>query len=295
MSKPNSSGRCTAGEAKVLSATVSKPRARPIVGDSGEVGDAQQRIAGRLDPDHPGRRRDRRLDRRSVAGVDMRDREPGGAFAHAMKEPPASAIEVVGGDDMRAVVEKFEHGRLGGEARGESEAGRPAFEFGEGVFERGAGRIAGARILPARVHPGRRLQEGRGREDRRDDGAGRRIGLLPSMDRARRKTRGSFAFAICQPSSVHLPPQMIEEIDAGDQAEEPLAVDHHRDVTLVEHRKQIAERRSRRERSRSRPTSRNGLRRGIAAGFEKTASSRSDSSMIPTTRSSSSTGSCETS
>ena len=141
-------------------------------------------------------RRDRRLDRRGIAGVDMGDREPRGALAHPMKQPPAPAVEVVGGDDMRAVIEEFEHGGLGRKAGGEGEAGRAAFEFGQRRLERRARRIARARIFPARVHPRRRLQEGRGREDRRDDGAGRRLGLLPAMDRARGEARRAPAFVM---------------------------------------------------------------------------------------------------
>ncbi len=264
MSKPNSSGRCTAGEAKVLSATVSRPRARPISAIAARSAMRSSGLPGVSTQIIRVERRDRRLDRRAVAGVDMGDGQARRALAHPMKEPPASAIEIVGGDDMRAMVEKLEHRGLGRKTRGEGEAGRAAFEFGERVFEGGAGRIARARIFPARVHARRRLQEGRRREDRRDDRAGRRLGLLPAMDRARRKTRGSARSCRCQPSSVHLPPEMVEEIDAGDQAEEPFAVDHHGDIALVEDRKQIAERRCRRRRSRWRPTSRNGLRRGIA-------------------------------
>ncbi len=102
MSNPNSRGLCTAGDAKVLSATVKIPRSRPDAGDSGEIGDAKQRIAGRLDPDHSGQGRGRGGDCRRVAGVHLGDREPRSALTHAMEKTPGSAIKVVRGDNMGA-------------------------------------------------------------------------------------------------------------------------------------------------------------------------------------------------
>ena len=154
--------------------------------DSAEVGDAEQRIARRLNPDQPRLRRQRRLDRGAVAGVDVGDLQSRRSRAHTMEQPPTAAVEVVRGDDMGAVIEQFEHRRLRRQAGSEGEARRAALHLGERVLERRAGRIAGARIFPARVHAGRRLDEGRSCVDRRDDGAGRRIGFLAAVNSARR-------------------------------------------------------------------------------------------------------------
>ena len=49
-SKPSSSGRCTHGLAKVLSATLRMPRCAADLGDRAQVGQAQQRVGRRLDP-----------------------------------------------------------------------------------------------------------------------------------------------------------------------------------------------------------------------------------------------------
>jgi len=121
-----------------------------------------------------------------------------------MKEPPASAIKIVGGDDMRAMVEKLEHRGLGRKTRGEGEAGRAAFEFGEGVFEGGAGRIARARILPPVFTPGD--------DCRKVDVA--KIGVMTARSSARafacHESHASqdprlFRSCRCQPLSVYLP------------------------------------------------------------------------------------------
>ena len=63
----------------------------------------------------------------------------------------APPYKIVGGDHMRALIEQFQHGGLRRQSGREGEARRAAFEFGERCFERGAGRIAGARIFPARM------------------------------------------------------------------------------------------------------------------------------------------------
>src|ERR1700679_2687428 len=89
---------------------------------------------------------------------------------------------------MGALVEKLKHRRFGRETRRESKACRAAFEFGEGGLERGACRIARARIFPARVYARRRLRKRRGGEDRRDDSASFRIAFRPAVDCARGET-----------------------------------------------------------------------------------------------------------
>ena len=82
MSKPCSSGRCTQGLAKVLSQTVMMPRLRASGGQRREVGQLQQRVGRRLDPDHAGLRPDRRLEGGGVGQVDEAEGELGRALAH---------------------------------------------------------------------------------------------------------------------------------------------------------------------------------------------------------------------
>ena len=58
-------------------------------------------------------------------------------------------------------------------------------ERGEALLERRPRRVRDARVVVALVDADRLLHEGRGLVDRRDDRAGRRVGLLPVVDRAR--------------------------------------------------------------------------------------------------------------
>src|SRR3984957_11267673 len=63
--------------------------------DSGEIRDAKQRIAGRLDPDHFGRRRDRSCNSRRIAGLPLAAREPRAALTPAMKKPLGPAVKII--------------------------------------------------------------------------------------------------------------------------------------------------------------------------------------------------------
>jgi cystathionine beta-synthase len=45
-----------------------------------------------------------------------------------------------------------------------------------------------------------------------------------------------FAKTASRRCSVHLAPQVVQQVDAGDQAQELLAVDHDRHVSALEHR-----------------------------------------------------------
>ena len=69
------------------------------------------------------------------------------------------------------------------------EAARAGFEIGDASLQRSARRVGGTRVVVALVHAGARLHVGRRRVDRRHDRAGRRIGLLAGVDRARRESR----------------------------------------------------------------------------------------------------------
>ena len=67
-------------------------------------------------------------------------------------------------------------------ARGEREAGLAALDRGDVGLERRARRVLRARVLVSLVPAELLLHVGRGLEDRRDDGAGGRIGLLAGVD-----------------------------------------------------------------------------------------------------------------
>ncbi len=156
--------------------------------DGIEIGHFQQRVAGRLDPDHFRLRRDGGLNRRRIRSIDMRHRQIGRAFPHAMEQPPGSAVQIARRDDMAAMIEQFKDRRLRRQSRSESEAANAAFQIRHRRFEGGARRIARPRILPACVLAGRGLDESRGGEDRLDHRAGGGIGVLVAVNGACGKT-----------------------------------------------------------------------------------------------------------
>ena len=185
MSKPSSSGRCTHGLAKVLSATAEDAALARDLGDRRQVGELEQRIGRRLDPDHAacsGGIAARRL-ARSVRSTKLK-LEPGAALAHALEQAKGAAVEVVARDDVRAGVEQLEHRRDRRQARGEREACAAALQVGDAALEGEARRVVRAAVVEALVHARARLHVGRGRVDRRHDRAGRRIGRLAGVDRA---------------------------------------------------------------------------------------------------------------
>src|SRR5829696_6511897 len=153
-------------------------------GDRLEVAELEQRIGRRLDPDELRLGPQRRPHRIEIREVDIGDGEPGRAAPHALEQPPRAAVEVVGGDDVRAVVERIEQRRGRGEPGAEGEAGLAALEVGDAALEGHAGRVLRARILVALVDARALLRVGRGGVDRHHHGAGGRIRLLPGMDAA---------------------------------------------------------------------------------------------------------------
>ena len=153
-------------------------------GDTFEIDQLEQRIGRRLDPDQPGIRADRRLDRIRIGQVQAGGFEPHRAVAHPLEQAPRAAIEIVDRDDVRAVVETFQRGRDRREPRRECKRLGAAFEVGDAAFERHPGRVLRAGIFVALVHAGARLHVGRGGVDRHHHRAGGRIGRLPGMNAA---------------------------------------------------------------------------------------------------------------
>jgi hypothetical protein len=167
MSKPTSSGRCTQGLAKVLS--------------------AQQRVGGRLHPDQLRLGRERRLQAHRVGEVDEAEAVAGARLPDPLEQAEGAAVDVVAGNDVRTGVDQLEHGGDRRQPRGEGEGLRPAFEVGDAALEREPGRVVRAAVVEALVHPRALLHEGRGGIDRRHDRAGRRIGRLAGVDRPGRE------------------------------------------------------------------------------------------------------------
>ena len=184
MSKPSSSGRCTQGEANVLSTTVRMPRLRADLGDRREVDELEQRIGRRLDPDHPRVGLDRGLELTGRVAIDVGEVETGRALAHALEQAPAcrrtgrrSATTWRPRPAARAPWPSPPCPR-----RTRSRARRLR---GRRCSARTPARgIVRARVVVALCARRATLHVGRGGVDRRDHRAGRRVGRLAGVDRA---------------------------------------------------------------------------------------------------------------
>ena len=168
-SAPSASGCWRYGEAKVLSTTSSAPASWATLGERRDVGDAEQRVGRRLDPDHLGLRPGRiaaRTASTSATGGEGVLEAPGPR--DLVEEPVGAAVRVVGDDDVvagRAAARAAGCPRRPGRRRTRSPR-LAALERGEALLERGAGRVgasgctrsrrAGRRRRPAcRSTPGR--------------------------------------------------------------------------------------------------------------------------------------------
>ena len=133
--------------------------------------------------------------RSSRAGVDVGEVQVV-APQHPLEQPERAAVGVVGDDDVVAGLEARGDGADGGHARGKREAGAARLQRGDVGLERGARRVLRARVFVALVLAERVLDVGRGLVDRRDDGAGRRVGLLAGVDAERGEARGGVEFHV---------------------------------------------------------------------------------------------------
>ena len=179
-SAPSASGCWRYGVAKVLSTTTRASRACASLRDGRDVDD--RRAAGwsasRSRPSgsrRATRRRARRGRARSTAvHVDAE------ALVHARDEPERAAVRVGREDHVVAGIERAQDRVLGREAAREREPVPRAFERREARLERGARRVAAARVLVAPVLADRVLRERRREADRRDDRAGGGSGSWPA-------------------------------------------------------------------------------------------------------------------
>src|SRR5918999_220764 len=154
-----------------------------------DVHDAQQRVGGRLDPDHPGLGSNGALERGEVGLVDhvVGEAEAG---EHLVEEPVGAAVEVLGEDHV------VPGPAVGGEQRvscrhaAREARCEPALEFTERGLERGPGWVRGAGIvvvLHVLVGPG--LHVGGGLVDRRDHRTVGGVRIEACVHRARGKAR----------------------------------------------------------------------------------------------------------
>src|SRR6516162_9192020 len=90
---------------------------------------------------------------------------------------------------MIARFEQRRDGADGGHARREREPGRAALDVGDVSLERLAGRVLRTCVLVALVFPELFLYVGGRLINRRDDRAGRRVGLLAGVQTTRAESR----------------------------------------------------------------------------------------------------------
>src|SRR5262249_28808560 len=151
----------------------------------GDVDDGEQRVRRRLDPH----------DLRGVVPgggecveFDVVDGRPGdaGGLEYPCQQAVRPAVGVGRDDDVVAGAHHgAQDGVLGSHAAREREPVRGAFELGDAGLERGSGRVGAAGVLVAAVVPYGVLHGRRRQRDRRNDRAGRRVGLLTGVDGAR--------------------------------------------------------------------------------------------------------------
>ena len=183
-SAPRASGCCRYGLAKVLSTTSRAPAPCAISATRRDVGDAEQRVGGRLHPD-----------RLRTVGAARPVQQPGRwcrrpttprpSARDLGEEPEGAAVGVVGDHDVVARHEqRTQQAVLGGQAGGEGEAAAAALQGGEVLLQGGTGRVRAAAVLVAAAQSADAVLLVRGHlVDGRYDRPGRRVGGLPRVDR----------------------------------------------------------------------------------------------------------------
>ena len=157
-SAPRAIGCCRYGEANVLSTTSSASSSWASAASGGDVGDAEQRVGRRLDPDHlgagrAGSRRGRRPRSETFAGGPVQ----APALGDPGEEPVGAAVRVVRDHHVVAgLADRPQQGVLGRQAAGEGQPAPAALQRRQALLERVAGRVAGAAVLVARAAARRR-------------------------------------------------------------------------------------------------------------------------------------------
>ena len=183
MSAPSSSGCWRYGVANVLSTTRIAPTSCAASAAARMSTTFSSGFDGDLDPD------DARVVVEMVAQVrevlrrDVVEQVALG-LVHLRRHAVDAAVDVGDQHDALSRVDEMHERRRRAEPRRERDAVVGVLERGERLLERGAGRVRDARVVVALVLADGVLDVGRRLVDRRDDRAGRRIRLLPLVDRA---------------------------------------------------------------------------------------------------------------
>ena len=155
------------------------------VGRLADVDDVEERVRRRLEPDDAGALVQVLLE----AGLDLLGGEEREAVALRLvdlrEHAVDAAVDVVHTDDVVARLEQVHDRRRRAEAGGVREPVVGPLQRGEARLERRPRRVPGAGVVVALVDADGVLDERRRLVDRRDDRPGRRVGLLPVVDRAR--------------------------------------------------------------------------------------------------------------
>ncbi len=168
-----------------------------------DVGDAQQRVAGRLDPQQRGRLRQGGLHGRFVAEVHEVD-DTLASPSPSLEQPVGAAVAIVRSDDAPAVRDQIaDQGNRGHAGRRHDRTGAQ-LEIGERLRKQVAGRIPGARVVVAALLAEAAERERRGQMDRRHDGA-RRIVALESRANGLRYLVRTIAHATLPSAAVNMP------------------------------------------------------------------------------------------
>ena len=145
-SAPHSMGRWSAGDMKVLSATTSAPASLACLTGGFQVGDPEQRVAGRLDQDQLRPGGESRRHGVPVRQIDELDFEKAALLA-AVQEPERAAVAVVGRDDPVPRVQQLAYQGHGRHAGGGDDRAVTALGLGERIGEGRTRRVAGARVV----------------------------------------------------------------------------------------------------------------------------------------------------
>ena len=154
-----------------------------------DVGDPEQRVGRRLDPDKAGAPSHGALDFSDVGSFDEGKCQPE-ILQHRPEEPVGAAVNVARGDHVIAPFEQEHRGSRGAHTGGEGEAVFGRLQARERGLERGARRIVGPRVVVSFVNARRALRESAGLIDRNGDRSGCGFGFLSGVDRARGKLPG---------------------------------------------------------------------------------------------------------
>ena len=163
---PSASGRCSTGEAKVLSTTTGMPRAAAQRRHRGDVDQLEHRVGGRLQPDQLGAsaaaRASTLLDRPHVDEGDLDAQRP----HHGVEQAVGAAVDVVAAQDVVPRAQGVQQGGGRPAAAAEGEAQLAPLQRGQGRLQRRPGGVAAARVVEAQRLARLGLGEGAGQHDR---------------------------------------------------------------------------------------------------------------------------------